>query len=350
LVNWLNANPDELVIVEFDDQVRDSQRSQAESFVFDAVIQSGLAPLIFNVSERGSGDWPSFNDIVTTLGKQVIIEDLYDYGTDWFFNRVRSTADMRYPSTQVNFFDYETCSSANLDAPVPLPAHDFLYFYEDRSKFQISVISLVNGEDEVGHIDYTISQQILSCGFAPKYDKIDYEKMTHYIWSWQYNEPSTDTSKSCILFDYTSARWRVEDCSVAAVSACQSDTDELDWVVSSSNAAWSASPSCPTGYSFSTPKSYRENDRLSVAAGSSNVWLSSTQIGTRCTAIPTTAPTVPPPPPPTAMPTTMPTAQLEVEEYDPNFIRNNFMWLVMLLSAIATLVVAGLCVLIRKPG
>ena len=90
------------------------------------------------------------------------------------------------------------------------------------------------------------------------------------IWSWAPGEPKISTSSNtrCALFNATAGgRWCVGDCSQPHLSACRSPQHPFSWQISKGRVPYkSGGTGCPSGSTFSAPRTALENSYLLLSA------------------------------------------------------------------------------------
>jgi len=176
-----------------------------------------------------------------------------------------------YPAKKVKYFQSSTCTSSNSGPTHPNPVQ-FGVFYGDES----ALLGVIDGPSDVGVVDETNAPLIFDCGYSAAFDFVGTKKLKSTVWSWDRSKPTSNATLNCAAIGSNNF-WYDESCTVSLAFACQSTTNNLDWVISAQTGAWSSSAGkCPGGYAFAAPSLSIENFNLVKAKnsnGAAQVWL-----------------------------------------------------------------------------
>eukprot|EP01114_Cavostelium_apophysatum_P019153 TRINITY_DN6090_c0_g1_i4.p1 TRINITY_DN6090_c0_g1~~TRINITY_DN6090_c0_g1_i4.p1 ORF type:complete len:413 (-),score=50.94 TRINITY_DN6090_c0_g1_i4:270-1508(-) len=226
--NWLNSNPSEVIIVDFDNQVATSERAAA-STALNIVLQNTLGSKIYTPSDlsafRGGSSgilWPSVQQL-RSASKQVILscrDYQFDVNGNYVHGSLQTSPQFTWPVTQIKNFVSSSCSSSASGASVPIP-NNFNWWEEDDTVIDLGGAGglVHNGPVEAGYFTEDSTRNALGCGHTVRLDRVNASKMSWTVWSWDTDQPSaaTVTTKKCVLVNRLTGRWSNENC---ACSTC----------------------------------------------------------------------------------------------------------------------------------
>ncbi|WP_111657974.1 PKD domain-containing protein [Isoalcanivorax indicus] len=278
---WLDAHPDEVLIIDLEANLSEPLDDVALSFqraaeVFDQV----LGDLIYQPAAHGAtcdddapvSDPTSWLNVsraqMLAAGRPLMIYT----GTCadgnsalWadLFHRKRGSNHVQ--SARQDFTDYR------------FPACDFdrhthrsrwTRFYEDGT-----LVGAITGSSGLRVMEAV--PEMLRCGVnMPSPDFLLPDQVSRFVWSWAEHAPGDDLASACAYLD-TDGRFGASRCDELRPHACVADQNPEDWRISAAPASWQAA-SCPAGYHFAVPGNAYFNEQLKTArdaAGVVEVWL-----------------------------------------------------------------------------
>lgn len=251
--NWLNANPNEVIILYVEDH-----SGPARTKLYDRFESAGIAGKIY--PSGGCNPIPqdlTYADVLGS-GKQIIL---------WKDGRDDSPAC--YDSVDTRFSNISHTSLGGLtrvweDATVigaifdnagdsRIDATDVAY-YRDNG---INIINL----DDMSATDGR-NEQIL--------------------WSWNNGEPNNANNEDCAMQLGSTGRWNDANCTSSARHACQ-DSVTGEWTLGLQNSAWENGPASCTAlgsnYRFAVPFNPQSNASLHDISNGQNVWIALNDMG-----------------------------------------------------------------------
>lgn len=281
LRQWLDAHPDEVVIIDLEANLSEPLDDVEISFQRAAdVFEQVLGDLIYRPADHGAAcnDDAPVSDPASWLnvsraamlaaGRPLLVYTgtCADGNSDlWadLFHRKRGSNHVQ--SARQDFSDYQfpTC-----DFDRQTHNSRWTRFYEDAT-----LIGAITGSSGLRIME--VVPEMLRCGVnMPSPDFLLPEQVSQFIWSWAPGHPVEDVQAECAWLD-SDGRFRADACDVARPHACVADHDPADWRLSDTADAWHA-VSCPQGYHFAVPGNAFFNEQLKAvrnAAGAESVWL-----------------------------------------------------------------------------
>ena len=251
--NWLNSNPDEVVILYIEDH-----SGGASTKLYDRFASAGIAGKIY----QSGGCKPIPSDLtnadVLGAGKQVIL---------WKDGRDGSPAC--YEGTDSRFSNLSHTGLGGLSR-----------VWEDAT-----IIGALFDNAGDGRIDATDVSSYVSSGK----NIINLDDMSatdgrneRVLWSWSNGEPSNTNNEDCAMQIGSTGRWNDVSCSTLAVHACQ-NIDTNEWQVGSQASSWengaAVCAALGNDYRFAVPVNPATNAALKEAAGGNNVWIAMNDLG-----------------------------------------------------------------------
>lgn len=261
LNNWLDAHPDEVVILVLEDYIDQSRHDEATQAIKDNIRSKVYRPALTGSCQRLPLATLTKQQVLDA-GKQLIITSAEDCD--------HTHSGWRKWVWDVNSKHYK----GNKYKKADLTRRDdrWSFVYEDRSV--VGVFSNNLSGDEVAEV-MRKGAGVIALDMILKENRHD-----KAIWSWKADEPNSDSGKNCAV-QSSNSKWQALKCYRTYRHACQ-DPESGDWALSASAGAWKNGDSaCQSlgNYIFSMPVNAGENASLNAVrtqAGVDYVWLNYT--------------------------------------------------------------------------
>jgi hypothetical protein len=291
--NWLRSNPEEIVILDFEDYTVAQGGSTNDVLApletyFGSMIVDPLDPPL---SLNGSGSerrWPTRREMLAAGHRVIVFDDdlgrgdivfpegdaVGGFSTDWFATNLKHFPDC--PTDHVT-------ESPSLRASITV---------EER-EFATGQFGTLDESGVAAAAECNYSFIVLDQFSEPLGSGSDFARQTAAVWSWKQGDQGQHGD--CAMLEASSRRWISKDCSTPAAFACarprsESGLDPVDWQdplgndwkITAASGEWSDGPdTCATefpGYVFGVPVNGYQNRKLKDAnAGSANLWLNYSQ-------------------------------------------------------------------------
>jgi hypothetical protein len=268
LNNWLEENPDEVVLLVLEDFIQDFRYDEVVSTIRDTVGKRVYKPNYQN-SVPFCSSLPVHHTTkqdVLDKGKQLIIaaggkhencqEISYWDKWVWYLPNVDYKGD-KYRAEPIKRFKYKLS-----------------FLYEDRLFSDFS--SELDGNEIAEALE--MGAAVIGLDFALTYDRRE-----HAIWSWDTNEPNNANNEDCTV-QRENGKWNDYPCSRNYHYACQSKND-WHWEISDSTGNWqNGNQACQAlgeEFFFSMPVNANNNKLLKDEKAANNitqVWLNHNDI------------------------------------------------------------------------
>lgn len=265
LNNWLENNPDEVVLLIIEDHINTRRHDEAANTIAREVHDKVYAPKASEPADGGRCRTLPVGTLtkqdVLDAGEQLIIAVTQDCSTyaNWEF----WVWDLYVDAYKGN--EYSNVSRYNDKLGI---------VYEDRSIFG------GGGEDELGGDEIAAALRngtaLLGLDMA-----LSNDRRASAVWSWNSGEPNNVNNEDCAV-QLSSGKWNDTSCTRSYRYACQSVIDGK-WAITPSSGPWSnGDAACAASVSqqhfFSVPVNANDNFLLTLAratsgAGGSGIWL-----------------------------------------------------------------------------
>lgn len=295
LGNWLNANPDDVVMIILEDGLAgDSEHNSAASTIRNQLANYVYSPELNNNSSDGECRFLPLRSLtkgdVLAAGKQVILtayEGCNNQGdwrnlvwelrnTGYLADEYVDAGDLRYRDTLSLIYEDRSIWGADLHCATP-----------DLSDFEGLISDIVNGGPSAVDISNCIDgweltsneiHQALTQGVAIVGLDYGVEESRHegVIWSWASSQPNGGTRQNCA--SRSGGGWQDSACSTTLKFACQ-EISSGRWAISPSTGTWSNGQStCQAlgNYNFTAPVNAQADDQMyaaALAAGATTLWI-----------------------------------------------------------------------------
>jgi hypothetical protein len=240
--NWLNENPNEVIILYFEDHSDGHHQELLD------ILNDKLAGKIY--ASNGCGSIPDTltKDQVRAAGKQVIL---------WKDGGCSANAGMK---------SLAFTGLGNVDR-----------IWEDRTG-----IGAINALFTGGTVDSIDSADVIQAfkngGNIVNLDNLTYNdgRMEAGIWSWDVNEPNNWGGNQDCAVQWGNGRWDDANCASSHYFACKAQ--DGSWNISRTKGTWlvgqTACALLGSGYQFAAPTNSKDNEALkAVKGGISHVWV-----------------------------------------------------------------------------
>ena len=109
---------------------------------------------------------------------------------------------------------------------------------------------------------FTLNRTV-ECGYSPAFNKSIIstpDKYSSFVWSWDIDLPSSDSTANCAIMERKTGRWRNIGCQEATASAaCRNNENPHIWQVTTGSFAYDRAQCSNGSFVFSVPRSPLEN-------------------------------------------------------------------------------------------
>ena len=282
LRGWLDANPDEVVIIDLEANLDEPLDDTSVSFdrTADDFI-TVLGDLIYRPGDHGAtcedeaaitsqSSWLNVSrQQMREAGAQVMIYTgtCSDGASErWasLFHRKRGSNHVQSARLSFDGYHYPEC-----DFDRATHETRWTRFYEDGT-----LVGAFTGSPGLRVVD--AMPEMLRCGVnMPSPDFLVPEQVERFIWSWAPQQPAETPGHDC-AFQNNPGRFEADHCSTQRPYACVAEDDPAHWHIAGPAGGWGQAE-CPAGFRFAVPENAYFNERLRearLAAGNPDqVWL-----------------------------------------------------------------------------
>ncbi|MCH8542501.1 MAG: hypothetical protein LAT61_02910 [Alcanivorax sp.] len=282
LRGWLDANPEEVIIIDLEANLDEPLDDTSVSFDraaddFDAV----LGDLIFRPGDHGAtcedaaaiADPASWLNVsrsqMLAAGARVIVytgtcSDGVSESWASLFHRKRGSNHVQSARTSFEGYHYPEC-----DFDRATHNTRWTRFYEDGT-----LVGAITGSPGLRVVD--AMPEMLRCGVnMPSPDFLVPEHVVNFIWSWAPQQPPVAPGDDC-AFQNAAGRFEAGQCATQRPYACVDENDPAHWQIAGPGGSWHQAE-CPAGFRFAVPANAYFNEQLRearLAAGNPDqVWL-----------------------------------------------------------------------------
>nr|WP_253861510.1 hypothetical protein [Mycobacterium asiaticum] len=269
ITDWLNANPNEVVLILIEDQLKDAT---AYASALDTLEQGLRRPngtsLIYHpnpadITPNGCAFFPrtiSRNDVRAAGAQVVLVTDCVPAWGNTVFNW--EDEELQSGST----FGYQPFPKCDATYGPPVYATKIIRYFED-SIFVSALADPTRPPNNPEALTPTKTQSMTNCGVNLfGFDQLLPEdgRLQGTLWSWAPDEPRASAG-TCTL-QGVNGRWVAAACGSAHPAGCQ--TGAGTWSVTAPVTFTNAPAACAAmGSNFALPHTGLENSRLNAVAG-----------------------------------------------------------------------------------
>lgn len=264
---WLNANPNEVVLILIEDQLKDPNAyASALATLEGGLVRPNGTSLIYHpnpvdILPNGCANFPrniSRNDVRTAGAQVVLVSDCIPNWGSAVFNW--EGQELQSGST----FDYQPFPKCDASYSAPVYANNIIRYYED-STFISALINPSRPPNNPAALTPTKAQSMTNCGVNLfGFDQLLPEdgRIQGTLWSFAQDEPRAGAGQ-CTL-QRSEGHWVAAPCTDPHPAACLSGAGV--WSVSAP-VAFAGAPAACGGSAFGLPRTGVQNSRLHAVAG-----------------------------------------------------------------------------------
>jgi hypothetical protein len=257
VATFLHANPNEVVIIDLEDQVN----HQAD---VTTPLEHVFGNLLYRPADKPAGRWPTPREMIA-VGKRVLVKSAnhnYDGAVIWDGRLFGTGASPGWNYREVKYVNTSSCTM-------------------DGSAIQSSLIYGVMDNKvgiDTGYIDASNIGALLRCGIdILDADRWNDSMVSAAVWTWNNGEPNDANANEDCASQQATGRWNDMPCATSLAYACRRSNAPDTFLVTSGVGAWNGGAArCAAEYPgsrFAVPRNAYQNARLRAAAGTREVWI-----------------------------------------------------------------------------